>query len=233
MQNTKQTSNKKTLVIYVIIVVFSVVVAIIAKSHFSGDSENYPDYNQLLNSATGGVLGLIIIVTMYYLGKLHDYRKDFLETMSKVNMTHNLYLLKLRQFKSLSKGSSGRLFERSKKMSEDAKSWERIIQDNKQLVDNIFKFTKPRHDFLILTIPFAVEFGIANLISNQTEGDLYFQSSVLVFGTATLLLFWRMNEQTMQILHKLYGNLFDILTGNQRLIDGVDDIISDLKEINQ
>ena len=67
MQNTgqtNQTSNKKSLVIYAIVVVLSVVVAIIAKSYFNDDSENYQDYNQLLNSATGGVLGLIIIVTM-------------------------------------------------------------------------------------------------------------------------------------------------------------------------
>ena len=228
MQSTKETIFQffqKPWITGLAISILFVAVVVITKFYLTDISENYQQHSQLLNSVVGGVLGLIVIITVYYLGKLHDYKKDFLKTGSKVDMSNHLLRQRLSRLKSLSKEESDKLSEISDTMLKIPELLKNLVQQHKRIVEDVFKLTKPRRDFIYLTIPF-VEFGFVHLISKETEGDLYLQSSVLVFGIVILLRYWKMYEETMQTLHELYGTLLGVLTACQCYADTVEEYIS-------
>ena len=46
--------------------------------------DNFSYYQQLANTIIAGVLGLLLVITMFYLGKMHDYHKDFIKKFSEI-----------------------------------------------------------------------------------------------------------------------------------------------------
>ena len=46
--------------------------------------DNFQDYQQIFNAVTGLIFGLILAVVVFYLGKKHDYKKDFIKNYAEL-----------------------------------------------------------------------------------------------------------------------------------------------------
>ena len=213
---------------------------------FADVSENYQPYQHFLNSIIGGIFGLIIIITVFYLGKIHDYKKDFLKIESKIKMSHNLYSKKCDCLKFLTgmmrqrvaqiplqensiKKNCNEIYERSDKLLKNTK-----LEDNVtkfiEIIEEVFKLSHPIREFVIVALPFVAVF-IFNLLPKYTDGVFYFQLSVIGSGIVNLLVWWKINEHIMQLFHRLYSNLLDISIFIQEMHYDVDDHISNVKII--
>ena len=230
--------SAKEIGIYGSLLIFSMFVGVITKIYLTDTITNYSDHQQLLNVIISSVLGLLVIITMFYLGKFHDYRKDFLVINSKIISSQTVYITKLNQLKKLQIElkqiqlydkyikKTNKQFHNIDDVLELAENMGKIYDVMDDVKEFIFSGTKPIQKLLLLIPLFTTIFFIINLAYSQTEGNFYFHLCMIGAGILHLLVFWIIYERTMNFLHGLYNASLKAKTKKEESINDAVDHIS-------
>ena len=185
-------------------------------------------YQQLLSTIIMGIFGSLVLLTMFYLGKMHDYDKNFLKVFSENNhlnqICENLLEIlstSIESIKEKTKNSDdpkirsvnnhftamnksvdrlAKNVERRKLLTESEKSKIRLEESRR----TNFKM------FIRFGIFFALLFLFAHITYNETYGILLYFLAMLVSGILSLLILWHSNENTMSVSHMYYKILLKV-----------------------
>ena len=214
------------------------IAAVVTRIHFTDTLANYSDYQQLLNVAIGSILGFIVIMTMFYLGKFHDYKKDFIVIKSKIKSSQTLHKTKLDQLKQLQietdqiQSSNTHIktdIQLSKSIDNLLKSNDNVEKSSGVIIDIeeiIFSGIKPIEKFILLISLFTTTLFFINLTDNSTEGSLYSFFCLICIGVINLLVIWIMYERNMKMLHKIYSVALEVKADTELSIKYTTEYIS-------
>ena len=154
---------------------------------YSSEFQKYEEYYSSIITGIGFILGLIVVVTIFYLGKSHDYYKNILEILNKNGMDFDSYVdsfdIADKKFKKLD-GISAKFFRLVKEYGidnieelEESYEQEKKHRGEKLMIFkkieialkceekervNLSKYSKNIIiNFLIYTIPFVMSFLLA------------------------------------------------------------------------
>ena len=192
-------------------------------------SNNFSDYKQLVQQIIAGTLGLLVVLTLFYLGKIHNYYKDTRKVLSK-NKYFNQVFDNLLQILSLAIKS---VEEKSKNSSEDKilpnndhlaamkKSKDDLDKNaisNKDSLDSLEKdnklLTQLKTDtvyvFIIAAAIFGFLFLALNVSSEKTLNFFLFLLAEVTSASFGLIFIWYQYQKAMNIAHSYYEKLLDI-----------------------
>ena len=200
---------------------------------YNSSIDNFSYYQQLANTITAGILGLLLVTTMFYLGKIHDYYKDFVKNFAKIRYFDLICADLLKNLSStmkLSEETAGKSSDLKMQpirnhltaMTRDVEKLTKNLESHNNLYDDLNKhiidLDRHRQDIFKLFINYAGYFAmiffifniIPNIIPNPTYGLLLWFLAALISGILLLLFSWYLNEQTMSVFHRNYEILLDI-----------------------
>lgn len=140
--------------------------------------EHFPDFTNYYNffiTATQIVLGLIVAVTIFYLGKMHDYKRDFIKHYGKLTETIERYK---RKFQSIEKYED-LLKDAEDVLNEYEEDWEYFRNLPKTLISISLLIVFLMSTVLIVIMAFA-----------QTIQNFVFLASSFVFVLSIFILRW-------------------------------------------
>ena len=191
--------------------------------------DNFSYYQQLANTIIAGVLGLLLAITLFYLGKMHDYHKDFIKNFSKIKYFNQICVdllknlsLTMELSEETARKSSDRKMQPIRNhltaMTKDVEKLAKNLDDHNELFTDLNKsgiqldrFRKNNFkSFIVYAVYFATISFLLNIVPNPTYGLLLWFLAVLVSGILFLLVLWYSNEQTMGVFHSYYEMLLDI-----------------------
>lgn len=240
--------REKYFIMSIITIFLGISFAMFGAANFTNTFENYQYYQQFLNTAFGGVLGLAIIITMFYLGKLHDYKKIFLQTQSRKNILYESYSKKVKRLISLRKileqytiqvpqflerivEEKTMLLEINREKSGHIEELKATFQNVTYAVEDVFTYSRPMQACIIVLFALAAVWMIGNLWPGQTDGLLYYQAGMLAAVVANMLMFWKQYERHMGTLHDFYHALLENLSQCQLHLSDVEESISDFRDM--
>ena len=195
---------------------------------YNSPIDNFLYYRQLANTTIAGVLGLLLVITMFYLGKMHDYHKDFIKNFSKIryfnqictDLLENLSLTAELSDETARKSNNLKMQSISNRLTvtKDIEKITKNLDDHKEsftdLNESIIYLNQFRKNnfksFIFYAVYFTTLSFTLNIISNPTYGLLLWFLAVLVSGILFLLVSWYSNERTMGVFHRYYEMLLDI-----------------------
>ena len=225
-----------------------ILLAMFGLINFTNTFENYQYYQQFLNTAFGAVLGLATVITMFYLGKLHDYKKGFLQTESRINILYESYSKKAERLISLRKilkqyitqipqfleripEEKIMLLEINSEKLDHVKKLEDMFQNVTYGIRDVFVYSRPMRACMIVLFALAVVWIMGNLWPIQTDGLLYYQAGMLAAVVISTLMFWKQYERHMGTLHDFHHALLQNLSQCQSHLSDVEGSISDFRDV--
>ena len=83
--------NKIFIIFLFIVYIAGSISGVYFMSEYSSEFQKYKEYYNPVITGIGFILGLIVVVTIFYLGKSHDYYKSILEISNKNNIDFDSY----------------------------------------------------------------------------------------------------------------------------------------------
>ena len=227
--NVTKTSFCKV-VAWVILLVFTPIGGgLIALIIDNSPIDNFLYYQQLVSTIIAGIFGLLIVITMFYLGKMHDYDKNFIQVFSEnkhlKQVFDNLFKILSSTIESVEKKSQNSNDNKIQPINNHLTLMKKYMDDLAKSVDfrsNLSesseksknRLTKSRQDnfnlFIGFLVYFAAIFFIFSVISNATYGVFLYFFAALISGFLCLLILWYLNERTMNNSHSHYKMLLNI-----------------------
>ena len=221
--------NKESL-IYIIIVFVFFGTGFFAKMFDNTFLENYQIYQQIANIVTGAILALILAVIMFYLGKKHDYKKNFIEKHFELKGIVMKYKIHFELFEKLLKKKHMKLFQeltikqRDSKLEKEIlklqeniesfkkkiKNMENNLDELNELINEVLESTKETpKDFFYILILFVIGFSGNIFYSKNSIGDFYFQIAFVIVGITSFIILWNLEERMMKLLHERYASIIE------------------------
>ena len=192
-------------------------------------SNNFSDYQQLAQQIIAGILGLLIVLTLFYLGKIHNYYKDTRKVLSE-NKHFNQVFDNLLQILSLAIKS---VEEKNKNFSEDKilhindhltamkkskNDLDNNASSNKNSLNSLEKdnklLTQLKTDtvyvFIIALAIFGFLFLALNVSSEKMLNFFLFLLTEVASAFFGLIFIWHQYQKAMNTAHSYYEKLLDI-----------------------
>jgi len=101
--NKKEEKKEKAFTLYVIVLIVSFAIGFFFKFFDNSPIDNFQTYLQIFTTVTGIILGLILVIIIFYLGKKHDYKKDFINKFAELKETLDKYRINRKKLKNKQK----------------------------------------------------------------------------------------------------------------------------------
>ena len=237
--------NKMFVIFLLIVYITGSISGVYFISEYSLEFQKYEEYYNPVITGIGFILGLIVVVTIFYLGKSHDYYKSMLEISNKNNIDFDSYNdsfnIAEKEFKKFSETSEKifksikehdrediekfeELYEKVKKYREQRlvnfKKIEKILEREEEIKINLSKHSKTVIiKFLMYAILFAISFLLSTLfLEDPTVGKFYFLIIHMILSIISFFLYWfSSNEKINGILEN-----YDILLSFSRLMNNAE-----------
>ena len=215
----------------VLSIIIPFVLGLVAWFTYTSSIDNFLYYRQLVNTIIAGILGLLLVVTMFYLGKTHDYHKDLIKISSEIeystlvctDILNNLSLKIISLKEKTQKYSENKIqsindhlvimTEHVDTLTNDLDETSKSFIDSKDITVDFSRLGKNNFkSFIVFSAYFAMIFFILNIASNSTYGSLLYFLALLVSGILVLLFSWYLNEQLMDTAHRYYVILLSFNT---------------------
>lgn len=211
---------------FIISIIVGYVFALYIRFAYDSPFPNYSEYYQPLITAIGIILALILVVTMFYLGKFHDYYR---ESVKYQGMMEESFSICKDSFENMLITTKG--FENSLKSLDEKES---VPQDVKDVLNHVIETEKTTQkkfsgieqslekikeeekemstytkktiiDFFMHAWPFALGFVLATVyLSEPTLGSFYFIMIFLGISVANFFHSWFRYEERMSESNELF-----------------------------
>ena len=204
---------------------------------YSSEFQKYEEYYNSIITGIGFILGLIVAVTIFYLGKFHDYYKNILEMSNKNRIDFDSYMdsfnIAEKKFKEFSE-SSVKFFksvkeydieniEESKESCEKyKKSRETKLTTFKEIgtaleCDEAKKVNLSKYsrniiiDFVIYAVPFVASFLLSTwFLEDPTVGKFYFLIIQVILSIVNFFLYWFSSNERINDILKYYNSMLNL-----------------------
>ena len=229
--------KNKIFVMFIIINITGFIFGGCLAAKYSSEFQKYEEYYSSIITGIGFILGLIVVVTIFYLGKSHDYYKNMLEILNKNGMDCDSYMdsfdIANKKFKKLD-GISVKFFKLVKEYDRDnieeleesyeqeKKHREGKLMAFKEIETALEREEKKRVDlskysrniiisFLACTIPFVVSFLLAIwFLEDSTLGKFYFLIVQMVLSIVNFLLYWFLTDERINNVLEYYNSMLKL-----------------------
>ena len=238
MQKTvlKQGVQSKIFAIFLFINIIGFIVGGCLVAVYILESQKHEGYYSSIITGIGFILGLIVVVTIFYLGKYHDYYKNILEILNKNGMDFDSYMdsfnIADKKFEKLD-GISVKFFKLAKEYGRDniEELEELYEQEKKHRVEKLMTFEKIKTElkceveeivnlskysrntiinFLLCAIPFVILFLLFTLIlEGSTVGKFYFLIVQMVTSIVNFLLYWFLTNERINNVLEYYNSMLE------------------------
>jgi len=247
MELRKKIKNSSVL----IVLIFGTIISLYFLFFFNEPFQDYDFFYQIIITVIGGILGLIIVVTMFYLGKFHDYNLEIMKEQMKLEERYELYKISYNQCtkkiedlknKSKLKKILEQILKQSDKIEKEHSIYEKHYENIKIISEKSEKYTeKTIKDFVKHLIPFVIVFIVSVIVKTETtQGEFYF---VVIYLGLTILNFfdsWYLHEERMKGFRVLMKGILTAaktfkITNRQieELTEMIEEVTKSIKEENE
>ena len=204
---------------------------------YSSEFQKHEEHYNSIITGIGFILGLIVVVTIFYLGKSHDYYKSILEISNKNKIDFDSYMnsfdiaeaefeelgeISKKFFKSIKEHNRENIeefevfYEKQKKRMEkkpmNLKKIEDMLKYEEEQKVNFSKYSKEVIiDFLKHTIPFVISFLLFIwFLEDPTVGKFYFLIIQMIISIINFFVYWFSSNERINDILEDYDSMLNL-----------------------
>ncbi|MGY5146513.1 MAG: hypothetical protein ACW9W4_00705 [Candidatus Nitrosopumilus sp. bin_7KS] len=165
-------------------------------------------YYERLILAGQAILGLIILLSVFYLGKFHDYKKSL--TQSEIKLKEITWKFKQKY--------QNRIWDVNKDIFELSNNSEKTFDDLNKILDKFPKMLIAILTVLLLIIAFVLVGASANEVEGNQK-NFIMHGLILLLAISEFLVIWSVYETMLNLQNRAYRIILYNISSLERYLD--------------